>query len=126
MRSIKRMLAAAALLAATSPTAHALDLFTTAAETSNGHVFSCVIVNVGTQPIQVSAKLQSYWDGSDITVATSCQGTLAPGTGCNASGSNNAVVDGYCHFTSSSSKVRAALLVYNSSYEVTSTLPATK
>ena len=125
MRSINRMLAAAALLAATSPAAHALELFTTAAETSNGHSFSCVIVNVGTQPIQVSAKLQSYWDGSDVTAQTNC-GTLAPGTGCNASGSTNGVVDGYCHFTTSSSKVRAAMLVYNSSYEVTSTLPATK
>jgi len=122
----RSMLAAFAWLVAMSPAAHALDLFTTASETTNGSQFSCVIVNVGTRPNEVSATVQSYWDGSDISAGTTCQKTLAAGAGCHTSGSSSGTQVGYCHFTTTSSKVRAGLLVYNSNYDVTSTLPATK
>jgi hypothetical protein len=125
MYSIQRILAAGALLVAMSPAAHALDLFTSASHMTNAGEFSCVIVNVGTKPIEVSAKVQSYWDGSDITTVTACGGSLAPGAGC-AAISHGSGANGYCHFTTTSSRVRAALLVYNSNQEVTSTLPATK
>jgi hypothetical protein len=124
MYSIRRILAAGALLVAMSPAAHALDLFTSASHMTNGGEFSCVIVNVGTKPIEVSATVKNYWDGSDITTTTACGASLAPGAGCAAI--SQASANGYCHFTTTSSRVRAALLVYNSNQEVTSTLPATK
>ena len=127
MHSIRRILAAAALIVGLSPAAHALDLFTAASHTTDGSMLVCLIVNVGTKPSEVSATLQAYLDGSDITTGESClPGPLAAGHGCSAHGSPSGIQSGYCHFTTTSSKVRAALLVYNSNGDVTSALPATK
>jgi hypothetical protein len=128
MYSLRRTVAAAALLVATSPAAHALDLFTSFSQAQPGSKLSCGIVNTGTKPIEVSATVQDYFVGSDITTATTCPvspATLAPGTGC-VSASNSAGNVGYCHFATASSKVHAALLVVNGTGDVTSTLEATK
>jgi len=127
MYSLQRILAGTAMLAAMSPAAYALDLFTAPSHTTDGSILACVIVNVGTRPIEVSATLQKYVDGSDMTTGESClPGPLPAGAGCMAHGSPSGIQGGYCHFTTTSSKVRAALLVYNSNGDVTSTLPATK
>jgi hypothetical protein len=128
MYSLRRTLAAAALLAATSPAAHALELFTPFSQAQPGIRLSCGIVNTGTKPIEVSATVQDYFVGSDITASTTCPvspATLPAGTGC-VSATNTAGNVGYCHFTTASSKVHAALLVVNGSGDVTSTLEATK
>jgi hypothetical protein len=128
MNSPRKILAAAALLAATSPAAHALDLYTSFSQAQIGSKIACGIVNTGTKPIEVAATVQDYFVGSDITGATTCPlspATLPAGTGCVAS-TNAAGNVGYCHFTTASSKVHAALLVVNSSGDVTSTLEAAK
>jgi hypothetical protein len=111
-----------------SPAAYALDLFSPFSQAQPGSRITCGIVNTGTKPIEVSSTVQDYFGASDITASTTCPvgpATLAPGTGC-VSSSNNAGNVGYCHFTTASSRVRAALLVVNSSGDVTSTLAATK
>jgi hypothetical protein len=131
MSSFHRMLAAAALLVGVSGAAHALELFTPVSQGVDSFI-GCTIVNVGTRPIEVSARLQRFPDGSDISSGgLPCPvppATLAPGEGCLVGTlSFGQLVRGYCHFTTTSSKVRADLLVYdNSTLAVTSTLPATK
>jgi len=128
MHSFRRTLAAAALLVTMSPAAHALDLFTPYSQAQPGSRLACGIVNTGTRPIEVSAAVQDYWVGSNITGATTCPvppATLDPGTGC-VSASNNTGNVGYCHFTTATTKVRAALSVVNATGDVTSTIAATK
>src|SRR5262249_32384828 len=101
MNSPRKILAAAALLAAASPAAHALDLYTSFSQAQIGSKIACGIVNTGTKPIEVSATVQDYFVGSDITGATTCPSspaTLPAGTGCVAS-TNAAGNVGYCHFT---------------------------
>jgi hypothetical protein len=127
MYSLRKTLAAAALLTATSP-AHALEFFTPFSQAQPGSRLSCGIVNTGTKPIAVSAAVQDYFVGSDITASTTCPvspATLAPGTGC-VSSTDSAGNVGYCHFTTASSKAHAALSVVNGAGDVTSTLAATK
>ena len=129
MYAIQRILTAAVLLVAMSPAAHALDLFTPPTTTQTGSNLTCEIVNVGTKPIEVSVTLRGFFDGADITAGTSCTGTpqLAPGAGCYTTSSGVGEQDGYCHFTTTSNKVRAALHVRNlSTGEVTTSLAATK
>jgi hypothetical protein len=128
MNSSRKILAAAALLVAASPAAHALDLYTSFSQAQLGSKITCGIVNTGTKPIEVSAAVQDFNVGSDITVVTTCPvspATLPAGTGCVAA-TNTAGNLGYCHFTTASSKVHAALLVVNSTGDVTSTLEAAK
>jgi hypothetical protein len=129
MHSIQRILAAAALLVAMSPAAHALDLFTPSTTAENGSNLTCEIISVGTKPIEVSLTIQSFWDGTDITSGTSCTGTpqLAPGAGCYAITRGVGEHSGYCHITTTSSRVRAALFVRDlSTGGLTSALAATK
>lgn len=74
------------------------------------------------------ATIQDYLFGSDITGVTTCPAspaTLPSGAGCVAA-TNTAGNVGYCHLTTASSKVHAALLVVNSTGDVTSTLEAAK
>ena len=128
MNSPRKILAAAALLVATSPAAHALDLYTSLSQAQLGSKITCGIVNTSTKPIEVSAAIQDYSTGSDITGLTTCPvspATLPAGTGCVAA-TNTAGNVGYCHFTTATSKVHAARLVVNSTGDVTSTLEAAK
>src|SRR4029453_14893773 len=129
MYSLQRILAGAALLAAMSPAAHAADLFTAPVTNTGSNQIVCGIVNAGTKPIEVSATARRTDNGSDISLGSGCPAspaTLAPGAGCFALASTGN--SGYCHFTASSSKVRAALLVRNGADTsvILSTLPATK
>jgi hypothetical protein len=130
MYSFRRMLGAAALLVAMSPAAHALDLFTPPSQSvgGSGTIMLCYIVNVGTKPIEVSATVRNYHDSSDMSHPSfQCPATLAPGEGCNTVGPSGGIHTGYCHFTTTSSKVRAALLVVNAfTGDVTSAFAATK
>jgi hypothetical protein len=128
MYSYNPIVAAAALLALTG-SAHAVELFTSVSESQNTSRLACVIVNVGSKPITVAATLQAYKDGSNINFSSTCPAspaTLAPGAGCTSIGDNQGDIAGYCHFTTSNPKVRAALLAFDQFGDVTSTLPATK
>ena len=129
MRSFRHALAAAALLAALAPAAHAADLFTSVSQAQDGTPLYCTIVNVGSTPVVVSASVRSMTDGSDLTVTDTCQpapATLAPGTACIAYSSQSGVHSGYCHFTSTSSKVRANLMIFATNGDVLTTIPATR
>src|SRR5262245_15726501 len=129
MYSLQRILAGAALLAAMSPAAHAVELFTAPVTNTGGNQIVCSIVNAGTKPIEVSATPRKTVDGSDLSLGAGCPAspaTLAPGAGCLTLASTGN--SGYCHFTATSSKVRAALLIRNGAdvSDILSTLPATK
>ena len=126
MHSFRRMIPAAALVVAMSPAAHAGELFTAPVPNTGSNQIVCNIVNAGTKPIEVSASVRRALDGGDISLGSDCPvspATLAPGAGCEALGATGNT--GYCHFTSMSSKVRAALVVRNGT-DILSTLPATK
>jgi hypothetical protein len=129
MHSFQRILPAAAALALLSTAAHALELFTPMSTSDVGQYINCVTANVGTKPIEVSATIRNANDGSDVTFGSTCPAspaTLDPGTACSSITQLNSPTAGYCQFTTSSSKVRAALLVRNGNFFVTSSLPATK
>ena len=68
-------------------------------------------------------------DGSDLTVSATCPqapASLAPGTACFSFASQSTAQSGYCHFTSTSSKVRANLIVFGTNGGVLTTTPATR
>ena len=128
MRSFRQSLAAAALLAALAPAAHAYDFFTPVSQSQDQPLY-CTIVNVGSTPAVVSASVRSMMDGSDLTVTDVCPkapATLAPGTACFSYTSQLGAHSGYCHFTSTSSKVRANLIIFGSNGDVLTTTPATR
>ena len=129
MRSFRQSVAAAALLAALAPAAHAYDFFTPVSQSQNGETLYCTIVNVGSTPAVVSASVRSMMDGSDLTVIDTCPqppATLAPGIACFSYTSQSGAHSGYCHFTSTSSKVRANLIIFGTNGDVLTTTPATR
>jgi hypothetical protein len=129
MSSLHKTLAAAALLVAMSPAAHAYEYFTPVSSSQDGTAITCAIVNVGTTPIVVSAAVQQMTDGSDITNTTICPpspGTLPPGAACFAYTTQVGSHLGYCHFTTSSSKVRGDLIIFGTNGDVMVTIPATR
>ena len=129
MRSFRQSLAAAALLAALAPAAQAYDFFTPVSQSQTGEVFYCTIVNVGSTPAAVSASARSMVDGSDLNVSGNCPkapATLAPGTACFSYSSQSGAQSAYCHFTSTSSKVRADLIIFGTNGGVLDTMPATR
>ena len=129
MRFFRQSLAAAALLAALAPAAHAYDFFTPVSQSPDGAPLYCTIVNVGSTPAVVSASARNMADGSDMTGTDICPkapATLAPGSACFSYTNQVGVHSGYCHFTSTSSKVRANLIVFGTNGDVTSTMPATR
>ena len=87
----------------------------------------CAIVNVGTTPITVSAVFRDFQTGADITLYNQCPvapATLAPGAGCITYADFKQ--SGYCQFQSSSSRVRANIVLLNQlGFEVVA-MPATK
>jgi len=123
----RRILAAAALLVATSPAAHALDLFTPSSQAPSGSYMRCVLTNVGTKPLFVSATIVDE-SGNSINNGNHCYPspwTLDPGKSC-IDDTDFAGHQGYCHFTTTSSKVRGSLLVFGTGGVVTSSLAASK
>jgi hypothetical protein len=128
MRSFRTLATAGALVAALSPAAHALDLFTAGSQARDGNAIRCLLTNVGTKPVFVTTTLTDQ-DGKDITSFNTCFGAaqaLAPGKACAVDSTTPGWKTGSCRFTVSSSKVRGALLVLDSMGNVTSALPATK
>jgi len=129
MSKLRKSLAALALLAVASPAAHAYEFFTPVSQAQDGTPVYCVIVNVGTAPAAVSAAVQQVADGSDITSTNTCSPSpypLAPGTACIAYTSQVGAHTGYCHFTSSSTKVRGDLVIFDANGDVRVTIPATR
>lgn len=95
---------------------------------SVGSYLMCMISNIGTKSINVSGSLidglgfpmvPSY----DTCVSTHA-GVLAPGKTCEINLAGVAI--GRCSVESSSSKIRAVLAVFDSSYNMTLSVPATK
>ena len=126
--SPRKLFAAAALLAATTPAAYALDLFTPSSQATDGTILRCSITNPGTKPVAVTATILDQV-GNDITNSGNCYGNpaiLDPGKVCSMESEIPGFKGGYCHFTTSSSKVRAALLVIGNGGVVMSALAATK
>ena len=129
MRSFRQSLAAAALLAALSPAAHAYDFYTPVSQSQDGEAIYCAIVNVGSTPAVVSASVRSMITGSDLNDMSICQpapATLAPGTSCFSSTSAAGAHSGYCHFTTTSAKVRASIIVFGTNGDILTTTPATR
>src|SRR5262245_14181188 len=128
MSSLRSILAATALLVATSP-ALAVELFTPLSQALIGQEIMCAIINTGTSAIQVSADIRHFASGVDMTATSNCPSppaTLAPGATCFAQTNTVGVHPGYCHFKSSSSRVRANLIVFDANSEIRATVPATK
>ena len=91
----------------------------------------CIITNVNSKPIEVTAEILDSFSSSLVSgQLDACPvppATLAPGHSC-SSDLSNFNTDGivYCHFTTSSSKVRASLLQVTSNFQTRVSLPATK
>jgi len=120
--------AAAALVAALTPAAWAGDLYTASMQAVPGTMLRCTITNVSTTEVGVTATLK---DDTNATINTSgnCYGNpavLNPGESCAVDSNIPDWKTGRCHFTASSTKVRAALVVIGNTGVVTSALPATK
>jgi hypothetical protein len=129
MFSLRQSLAAAAMITAIGSVAHATDLYTTVLQSVDGSNLSCAIVNVSSSPIVVTAAVESFIDGSDITAQAVCPvppSTLAPGHGCFANASQLGAHAGYCHFTASTTRVRGNLIVFGSNGEIVASAPATR
>lgn len=91
----------------------------------------CIITNVNSKPIEVTAEILDSFNSSlvsgQVNVCPVPPATLAPGHSCSTNLSNfNTDEIVYCHFTTSSSKVRASLLQVTSNFETRVSLPATK
>jgi hypothetical protein len=91
----------------------------------------CIITNVNTKPIEVTAEILDSFDSSlvsgQLDLCPAPPATLAAGHSCSTSldkFTQDEIV--YCHFTTSSSKVRASLLQVTSAFETRVSLPATK
>jgi len=109
MYSFRRILAAAALLAAMSPAAHALDLVTPAIWVGQSTNAACRLVNISASPITAQIQLVEgdgtvlndsgsfmVWPGRTATIVTADPGGNV-----------------YCRFVKASkSKVRGSLAAY--------------
>ena len=129
MSAFRRFLVAAALATAVTPAAHAYEFFTPVSQAQDGTSLYCAIVNVGAAPATVSATVQSMVDGTDITAINVCPqspATLAPGAACFSYSSQSGAHQGYCHFTTSTTKVRANLIIFGTNGDVLTTIPATR
>jgi len=129
MFSLRQSLAAATMIAAIGSVAQAADLYTTVLQSVDGSDLSCAIVNVSSSPILVTAAVESFIDGSDMTVQSVCPippATLAPGHGCFSNASQVGAHAGYCHFTASTTRVRGNLIVFGSNGEIVASVPATR
>ena len=92
-----------------SGAAHAVELFTPPLGARANEWLICTIINVGTGPTTISVALREFATGADVSDLNHCPETLPPGGGCHVFGKQGE--QGYCHFKSSSSKVRAVVLV---------------
>ena len=124
----RQTIATAALIAALAPAARATELYTATTQASDGTIMRCIVTNVSTSPVSVSASIQDG-AGNDLKNSGNCFGSpavLDPGQFCFIDSGIPGWKMGYCHFTTSSSKVRAALEILGNAGVITSTIPATK
>ena len=91
----------------------------------------CIVTNLNTKPVEVTAEILDSFDSSvvpgQVDVCPAPPATLAAGHSCSTNLTKfvqDEIV--YCHFTTSSSKVRASLLQVTSTFETRVSLPATK
>jgi hypothetical protein len=108
--------------------AHAVELSTTWVGASGPERIRCRVVNVGRKPVQVLAEVIDQ-TGANVATTTfaGCDGVapLPPNGICSAFA--NGPVAGYCRFTSSSKRIRAAInLEVQSASQLLNWLPATR
>jgi len=123
---VRSILALVAVLSVASASRAATVLTTPLVVYNNGQISSCWVTNLDTRPATISVKLIGQF-GTDYTppVGSGCPATLPPGESC----SSQPVYPDYCYcsVTSSTSKIRAAMLLFD---EVTNQLdvevPATR
>ena len=123
-------LATFALVLTSAPDAGAATVLTTATAvlpSSDGQLLACIVTNIDTKPITVTAQLFDPFSGAPETnVSNDCAapGTLPPGIACVLLGSSNR---GYCVVTTSSATARASLDVFNGTTAALEVhIPATK
>ena len=109
-------------------TAQADTLQTSFAVANAGQRLDCVVTNVGTTPITVTVTLTNLF-GTTITPSLDlCNGIpLGPGKTCQVLPATD--TDAFCTVVSSSSKVRAAIIVFGplgSGRPTVTVFPATK
>jgi hypothetical protein len=122
-------LATFALVLTSAPDAGAATVLTTATAVPFNQSSACIVTNIDTKPITVTAQLFNPFSGTPETpLIYTCPpppATLAPGISCDAA--PGAGRSGYCVVTTSSAKVRAALDVFNQTTGALEVhIPATK
>ena len=122
-------LATFALVLTSAPDAGAATVLTTATAAPNGQAAACIVTNIDTKPITVTAQAFDPFSGTpEAPLLYTCPAppaTLAPGTVCDAVLGAN--IGTYCVVTTSSAKVRAALDVFNTTTGALEVhIPATK
>ena len=124
----RQTLFAVALVTGLAAAAPGAELYTPPSQAQDGSVIRCTMTNLSTNPITVGATIVDG-NGNDITISSNCYGppaVLAPGHLCFADTAIPGLKSGYCHFSASTSKVRAALLIVGSGGAITNGFVATK
>jgi hypothetical protein len=109
---VRSILALVAVLSVASASRAATVLTTPLVVYNNGQIASCWVTNLDTRPATISVKLISQFGFDDTPpVGSGCPATLPPGQSC----SSEPVYPDYCYcsVTSSTSKIRAAMLLFD-------------
>jgi hypothetical protein len=129
MRKIIRGLLTLTFCVGAAAPAFAGTYTTTMVQAAVGDYIDCLVSNVGTTPVNVTVKFFNY-PGSEVTASggndcLAMSGVLPAGVTCGAYLGGSGFVR--CEVTASSSKVRAAVIVFDGTTgrSVTS-VPATK
>jgi len=109
---VRSILALVAVLSVASASRAATVLTTPLVVYNNGQLSACWVTNTDTRPATISVKLISQFGFDDTPpVGSGCPATLPPGQSC----SSEPVYPDYCYcsVTSSTSKIRAAMLLFD-------------
>ena len=115
---------AVALFCATA--ARATTLLSPPAIIGHDRYLYCMVANASTSPIQVQISVINE-TGTDVALGSDCPPPgLAPGAICYRMAAGLNAASAYCRITTSSSKVRASLIVRATTGEIITVLPATR
>jgi hypothetical protein len=123
---VRSVLALVAVLSVASASRAATVLTTPLVVNNNGQIPLCFVTNIDTRPATISVKFTSQF-GGDYTAlgGGGCPASLPPGQTCIA---EPAYLDYcYCSVTSSTSKIRAAMVLLDGATNQTDVeVPATR
>jgi hypothetical protein len=121
---VRSIFALAAVLSVASASGAATVLTTPLVVPQNGQIPECYITNIDTRPATISVKFTDFF-GDDQTQNLGCPTTLGPSESCYMQPLNPTSV--YCSVTSSTSRIRAAMVVFNgTTLSMDAEVPATK